>query len=192
MAEKQKKSGCCLSTFFKALLAFMIFGAVTAIFLGKSSLPLKQSGSVPSLTPSGTTFQGSDRAPAQSALANIPTVNYAIAKRWPLPNGGEGKVIVISPSAANVPTMTLLGKQLQRETQNDRNAFIYIYDNDQAAQMRDRVSSFTESDYQFYERYFIGTYMRNANNGVHEMEIQPDGVNGHATELKFNSPGAEQ
>jgi hypothetical protein len=122
---------------------------------------------------------------AQAKIAAVDAVNYTIVKRWSLPNGGEGKVIVISPAAANEAQMTLLGDRLRRDTQNDRNAFVYIFNDPQAAEMRDRLSSLTDAESKFYSIHFVGTYMRNANNGVHEMEIQPAGMDGPTKKLSF-------
>jgi hypothetical protein len=133
--------------------------------------------------------QALDASPGQSPSGNATAgpINYTIVKRWAV-----GKVIVIPPTAANISAMTRLGQQLRTDTQNDGNDFIYIFDNEQAAQMRDRLSSLTDSESKFYSQHFIGTYMRNANNGVHDMEMQPAGMDGPATEFDFSTTNSAQ
>ena len=50
-------------------------------------------------------------------------INYEIIKTWSIPNGGQGKVIVISPNYLNDEDMVLLGDKLKEDTKQDRNAF---------------------------------------------------------------------
>lgn len=132
-------------------------------------------------------FFGSPDWPVRLAteLAPKPQVRYDIAKRWSIPNGGEGKVIVIPPALANEAGMTALADKLREDTRSDRNAFIFIFDDPQAAEMRDRLNSLSPSEREFYQRHFMGTYIRNINTGFHEMEMHPTGMNGPSKQLKF-------
>jgi hypothetical protein len=112
----------------------------------------------------------------------VKTINYEVVKSWEIPNGGFGKVIVISPQNFNEADMTLLGEKLKADTKNDRNAFIFIFDDKKAAEMRDRLPSTTnppnETEQDYYDKHFVGDYSRNINSGYHQFTIYFDGVIG--------------
>ena len=112
----------------------------------------------------------------------VKTINYEVFKSWEIPNGGFGKVIVISPQNFNETDMTLLGEKLKADTKKDRNAFIFIFDDKKAAQMRDRLSStansLNETEQDYYDKHFVGDYSRNINSGYHQFTIYFDGVMG--------------
>lgn len=120
-----------------------------------------------------------------SELAPKPQARYDIAKRWSIPNSGEGKTIVIPRALANEAGMAILADKLREDTRSDRNAFVCIFDDRKAAEMRDRLNSLTPAERAFYQRHFMGTYLRNINTGHHEMEMHPAGMNGPSRTLKF-------
>src|SRR3990167_1849297 len=60
-------------------------------------------------------------------------ITYEIVERWSIPNGGEGKAIIISPDYLNETDMTALGKKLMNEAKNDRHAFVEVFNDKQAA-----------------------------------------------------------
>jgi len=129
---------------------------------------------------------GTEEKPKQSATAEKKAekvIKYEIVRRWEIPNGGEGKVIVVDPSYFNESDMQLLGDKLYKDTKNDRNAFIYIYDDLGAAKMRDETDlgklSTEQSDEYF--KHFIGSYTRNINSGYHQLEVYFDTINGDNT-----------
>ena len=62
-------------------------------------------------------------------------VEYAVAEQWSIPNGGQGKAIVIPSSAANEQSLRALGEQLKFDTRRDRNAFVFVYSDARAAAM---------------------------------------------------------
>lgn len=107
-------------------------------------------------------------------------IPYEIIKRWTIPNGGEGKLIVISPDNLNEADMTALGENLRNDTKNDRNAFISIFDNAKAVSVRDAVLGDTanKTDQDLYDKHFIGEYDRNINTGYNQLQIFFDGVMG--------------
>lgn len=107
-------------------------------------------------------------------------IPYQIVKRWDIPNGGEGKLIVISPNNLNEADMTALGENLRNDTKNDRNAFISIFDDTKAVSVRDAVLSDTASkaNQDLYDKHFIGEYDRNINTGYNQLQIYFDGVMG--------------
>lgn len=110
------------------------------------------------------------------------TISYEIVKRWSIPNGGEGKLIVISPDLLNEADMLALGEKLKLDTKSDRNADISVYTDKKAAEMRDRLSSetnkLTKEEDDFYNTHFVAQYNRNINTGYHEYTIYFDGVMG--------------
>ncbi|MEA3209038.1 MAG: hypothetical protein QOE70_2095 [Chthoniobacter sp.] len=117
-------------------------------------------------------------------LAPKPTLRYDIAKRWSI-DGGEGKDIVIPLVDANEVGMAALVGKLREDTRSDRMAYVFIFDDAKAADMRKRVRNLTPSELEFYKRHYIGTYKRNANTALNEMEMHPTGMNGPSTMLKF-------
>ena len=125
------------------------------------------------------------KAAAYSQAEKAALVSYSITKRWSIPNGGEGKVIVIPPALANEAGMTAIANKLREDTREDRNAFVFIFDAPKAAEMRDRLNSLTPTELEFYQRHYMGTYMRNINSGIDDMELHPTGMNGPYKTLKF-------
>lgn len=150
-----------------AVLVFMAIGGAT----------LPQSGASPSTAPEVPVTQSV--ADAQSTVKKTP-ISYQIVDRWTIPNGGDGKVVVISPDLLNETDMVALGNKLKSDVQNDRNAFISVFDNASAAALRDKVLSqkATAAEQDLYDEHFVGEYDKNANTGYHEFDIYFDGVMG--------------
>ncbi len=125
--------------------------------------------------------------PAPVAETQQKQIPYQIIKRWTIPNGGEGKLIVISPANLNEADMTALGENLRNDTKNDRNAFISIFDDIKAVSLRDAVIADTASakDQNFYDKHFIGEYDRNINTGYNEFDIYLDGIMGTQKAIKY-------
>ncbi len=118
----------------------------------------------------------------QSNLINKQFISYKIIKRWDIPNGGEGKVIAIDISHLNKKDMHSLGETLKKDTENDRNAVIFIFTSEKAALLRDKIGKLNKSESDFYDKHFVGSYMRNINNGYHEYSINYDGLSGKNSE----------
>ncbi len=113
----------------------------------------------------------------------IPVIDYQIYKKWSIPNGGEGKVIIISPQNFNASDMALLGLRLNSDTSSDRNAFIFVFTDRKAAVMRDRVlnegvDKLTSSEQDFYDEHYVAQYTKNGNSNINEFTIYYDGVMG--------------
>jgi hypothetical protein len=113
-------------------------------------------------------------------VATPERISYEIVKRWTIPNGGEGKIVVISPDHLNEPDMVALGETLKTDTASDRNAFISVFDDKTAADLRDKVlaDTATKAETDLYDKHFIGDYKKNGNTGFHEFSIFFDGVMG--------------
>ena len=127
-------------------------------------------------------FGGDDNKTTTSPEAVVvqKQASYEIIDRWSIPNGGEGKVIVISPEHLNEADMATLGETLKQDTKSDRNANISIFDNKRAALLRDSVlkDKARTSDQDFYDKHFIGQYSKNGNSEYHQLDIYFDGVMG--------------
>ncbi len=122
-------------------------------------------------------------ATTQTNAIQAKTVSYEVIKSWEIPNGGYGKVIVISPQNFNENDMTLLGEKLKVDLKNDRNSFIFIFDDKKAAEMRDKITStdlknIPTADQDYFDKHYIGEYSKNGNSGYHQLTIYFDGVTG--------------
>ena len=119
-----------------------------------------------------------------NTLNNINQLNgdiiYEVIEQWSIPNGGYGKKILISRSYLNEEDMIALGNKLKQDTANDRNAFIQVYTNRDAADLRDKVlaDEGTQTENELYDEHFVGLYSKNANNGNHQFNIFFDGTSG--------------
>ena len=118
--------------------------------------------------------------------ADSPTHSYKIVEQWRIPNGGFGKAIVIKANPTEAELRSL-GEKLKQDTKNDRNAFIFVYDDAHAA--RNRLAAFNEklskSELQHHDKHQVAKYFRNANTGFHELDITANGLGGPNTEVKY-------
>ena len=119
----------------------------------------------------------SSGAATESTKSPSKEVPYTVVDEWPIPNGGYGRVVLIDPTYRNEAELKRLGSVLQRDTRDDRNAFVFVFDDARAASLRKNVLSDSASDdeLEYYHSHFIGTYFRNANTGHHELTILIDG-----------------
>ena len=119
-------------------------------------------------------------SPTPSQQVQLKQISYQIVDRWTIPNGGEGKAIVISFDYLNEADMIALGDKLKSDTQNDRNAFISVFDSAPAAALRDKVLSdkATTAEQDLYDKHFVGQYTKNGNTSFHQFSIYFDGVMG--------------
>lgn len=115
-----------------------------------------------------------------SQTITSPKIDYQIIQRWQIPNGGEGKVILIAKEYVNDADMTALGEKLKKDTSGDRNAVIEVFSDRQASLLRDKVfnNTATKEETGLYDKNYVGSYTRNINTGYHKFEIFFDGVMG--------------
>lgn len=132
---------------------------------------------------------GSSKEVTQISPQSSPTpqiqindISYETVKTWEIPNGGYGKVIVISPDNFNEEDVAALGEKLKKDTKNDKNAFIFIFTDRKAAEIRDRLfdpaDKLTSKEEEFYDTHYVGDYKKNGNTGYHQLTIYFDGVKG--------------
>jgi hypothetical protein len=120
------------------------------------------------------------------AQSSVAAPSYKIIEQWTIPNGGFGKAIVIkaNPTEADLRT---LGEKLKQDTRNDRNAFVFVYDDERAA--RNRRAAFSEklpeADLKHHDRHRVASYFRNANTGFHELDMTPKGLDGPNSKVKY-------
>ena len=113
-------------------------------------------------------------------VTSVPKIDYQIIQRWQIPNGGEGKVILIPKEYVNDADMTALGEKLKKDTSGDRNAVIEVFSDRQASLLRDKVfnNTATKEETDLYDKNYVGSYTKNINTGYHKFEIFFDGVMG--------------
>lgn len=112
-------------------------------------------------------------------------IPYRIVDQWKIPNGGFGKVILIDPKHKTEKDMRALGETLKQDTTGDRNAFIFIYDNERASKMHRKSPPEGTKEGRFFDEHSVGNYMRNINTGHHAMLILLKGVNGNVIQVKY-------
>lgn len=102
-------------------------------------------------------------------------VPYQVVESWSIPNGGYGRVIVISPKYSTDSALQQLGLQLLALGAGDRNSFAFVYDSPKAADMRDDLPEDEGPRGQYYDRHFLGAYVKNGNTGVNEWTFSEHG-----------------
>lgn len=124
--------------------------------------------------------------PAPQAVAK--KIPYEVVDEWNIPNGGNGKRIVVSADFLNEVDMTLLGETLRDDVKNDRNSFIMIHTDKKSAQIQKKSpSEITDSELAYAGKHFVGQYMKNANSNINEFSIYLNGVDDVAKykEIKY-------
>ncbi|MFA5819705.1 MAG: hypothetical protein WC854_10570 [Bacteroidales bacterium] len=112
-------------------------------------------------------------------------IEYSIYQQWTIPNGGYSKLIVIDKKYKNREDLVSLIDKIKSDTKSDRNALIWVYDDEKAASMFKNINSLSETDVKYYDDHFLASYTRNINSGYHQVEIMPEGLNGKIETIKF-------
>lgn len=168
----------------KTKIAMIVLTIVFFILFGVTSDAAKQKGTQVNQDVQTASIKAIQPSPI--TIPNTPTqtksITYEVVKSWKIPNGGEGKLVVISPDLVNETEMLALGEKLKEDTKRDRNANISVYTNTKAANLRERLSSetnpLTKEEDEYYNTHFIAQYDRNINTGYHQFTIYFDGVMG--------------
>ena len=123
----------------------------------------------------------SDGAYARSKLS------YKIVEEWAIPNGGFGRTIVVNKVNPTEVELRSLGQKLRQYTKSERNAFIFVYDDERAA--RNRLAAFreelTEAETRYHDRHAVAVYARNAQTGFHQFKLHPKGLGGPAVIVPY-------
>jgi hypothetical protein len=119
-------------------------------------------------------------AVAPDATYHASDATYKVVREWPIPNGGKGRVVVISPANRTEHGLRALGDELRANTRSDRNAVVQVYDDAHwAAKDQDAlVERLSPKDLTEHDRHLVGQYMRNGNNGFHQLTIMLEGSKG--------------
>lgn len=112
-----------------------------------------------------------------------PQPSYSIVKRWRI-NEGEGKVIVIPAAFANEAGMIAIVKKIRDDIRSDSRATVFIFDDNKAAEMRDRLESLNPEEKKFFNRHFMGRYIWNVPY-ANEIDLHPAGLDGPSKTIKF-------
>ena len=112
-------------------------------------------------------------------------IKYSIYHQWAIPNEGYGKLIVIDKKFRNREDLIALINKIKFDTKSDRNAFIWVYDDEKAAAMFKNIDSLSETDLKYYDNHFLADYTKNINTGYHQVSIMPEGSNGKIETIKF-------
>jgi hypothetical protein len=127
------------------------------------------------------------RSVSAAAKESESAPTYTIVRQWTIPNGGFGKVILLSKSGPNEQELRALGEKLKRDTASDRNAWIFVYDDERAARNRDAALSekLSVTDMKQHNRHMVASYARNANTGYHMLLINVAGLDGPSINVKY-------
>src|ERR1700704_4702102 len=143
-----------------AVVVVCFFGIIVAVAIFNPQSvppPAEATAEVPSQPVAATAeVPATPSVAASQPVVQKTPIAYQIVDRWTIPNGGEGKVVVISPDMLNETDMVALGNKLKSDVQNDRNAFISVFDNASAASLRDKVLSdkATKAEQDLYDKHF--------------------------------------
>lgn len=113
-------------------------------------------------------------------------IPYEIIREWTVPNGGYGKVVVVSPKYRNEQDLRALGLNLFYDTRNDRNSFIDVFDDKKAADLSRKVANLSEKEGAFFDNHKIGQYTRNINTGYHRFQIWVNGLTSDVITIDYS------
>lgn len=164
------------SGFLKFKIGILAFMALFVI------LPLisKKCGSKEDITKAP---QYGSQPPALAASA--PALTYTVFKQTPLADNGFKRIVLIDSRLRNENDIKAIAEQLKKNTEKELNANVYIFDNDEAAAMEDKVANLSESQSEFYDKHFIAIYTRNSASKTHKLEIMLEGVSGKGVTVTY-------
>ena len=155
------------------VIAFVVLYSNTKTPEGSSNVAADKSSS--SLSSGASVSQSGAAAPS-----------YKVLEQWSIPNGGFGRAIVVKANPTE-EELRALGEKLRQDTRNERNAFVFVYDDERAA--RNRRAAFSEklpkTDLRHHDRHQVAKYFRNANTGFHELDITAKGLDGPNAKVKY-------
>lgn len=116
-------------------------------------------------------------------------LSYKVLEQRSITNGGFYRTIVVSKVNPSEADLRALGEKLKQDTKSERNAWIWVYDDERAARNRLAAGSekLTKTELQHHDRHWVALYSRNANTGHHELQIYPRGFsdNGPFVQVKY-------
>jgi len=127
----------------------------------------------------------SEQPAAATGTPETPKVAYTVVWKHAIPNGGYTRSIYVDPGLRNEADLTALGRQLASDTKADRNAFVYIHDDEKAAKMFPNLATLSDAELAYYDKHEVGIYTRNINTGLHELAIMLAGPQGKMIKVNF-------
>jgi len=98
---------------------------------------------------------------------------------------GLAQIIVINPGDRNIEYLKDLGEQFRVENADKKFAFIYIFDNKEAAEMCGDESDWTKEQEDFYLSHFIASYIKNTHSRFHRYLIHLTHDSDGELEIKY-------
>lgn len=147
---------------------------------GKVSKASTPQSSIVANEPQERVFKG------QTPQSGIAAPQYKIIEQRSFANGGFGRVIVVAPNPS-AAELRAFGEKLRQDTRNERNAFVWLYDDERAARIRRALTSenLPKSELRHHDRHYLALYSRNASTGLHEFEYYPQGFDGVSFKVKY-------
>jgi TM2 domain-containing membrane protein YozV len=97
------------------------------------------------------------------------------------------KRIAISPNDKNHENLQWLADYFHEQNKKENQAYVLIYDNIKAAQMYDRLNDLSDSESEFYDNHFIGTFWKGAGDtSRYDFTFMLDGLNGKTESIKYD------
>lgn len=110
---------------------------------------------------------------------------YRIVRKHAIPNGGETLWVVIAKELATNKDIKSIIDDIRKGTANQRNTFIFIFDDLRSPEMYTRLDELTEEENKIYDKSFKAVYKKNGTTGFHEATITPDGINGADMQISY-------
>ena len=97
------------------------------------------------------------------------------------------KRIAISPNDKNHENLQWLADYFHEQNKKENQAYVLIYDNIKAAQMYDRLNDLSDSESEFYDNHFIGTFWKGTGDtSRYDFTFMLDGLNGKTESIKYD------
>jgi hypothetical protein len=110
---------------------------------------------------------------------------YRIVRKHIIPNGGETLWVVIAKELATYKDIQSIIDDIRKGTANQRNTYIFIFDDLRSPEMYTRLDDLTEEENKIYDKSFKAIYKKNGATGFHEATITPDGLNGADMQISY-------
>jgi hypothetical protein len=110
---------------------------------------------------------------------------FRIVEEVKIPNGGEVLSILIAPEFANEKGLRELVEQIRKQTINQKNTFVFFYDDLRALRLRSRAINLEGAESEIYELHFKAIYKKNGNTGLHLAQIWPKTQSGPEVVVEY-------
>jgi hypothetical protein len=107
------------------------------------------------------------------AKPDTAAIKYEVVKQWTLPGNGVGMLLLISPTIFNEQDMTLLGTKIHDVTNAATDAYVFVYDDKEAINLRDKYIAMktTKEEDKFYEKHIVAQYNKYGATKYNEFKV---------------------